>query len=562
MTPCLSVAIDRLKTTEAHNFAIWVTQSPFPGGNVHADSPWPNRLTHLWQVWQAMFSPLASFALPTSELIPSELIPEPTAPTLDSPRADPTQKVSDRLMQDLGHGLWQWVFEDSLRQTLAQSQGIASGQNKPLRFRLEIHDPNLIALPWEIMQPEMGQQAIALDPHILFSRTTSQVATLNPQRSRASIHILLVVGAYDHPSADPTGGILTQANTQAVDFEQEAATLTQIIEQCNRNAIEGKSLFPSAQVQVTTLVQPNLTELIAALDSQIYNVFFYSGHGIPEANGGLLFLHPQGDGINGTELAQVLVRNQITLSVFNACWGAQPQQVNQLALKHSSLAEVLIRHGVPAVVGMRDAIANEEATGFIQGFTQALTRRLPIDRAIQIARQQLLTTYRFNHPAWTIPILYMHPEFDGELISPLPNTVLPEYPLQSASRYPRAYLRSPETPGAIWQIYGGLMRVGRNTENNDLINPEPWVSQRHADIICREIPSQPSSTVKFAYYLKDCSRFGTWILNQNEWQKVHQEERPLTSEVQIKFGSLDGQIYEFVVDAFLESAKNGIENKV
>jgi len=50
---------------------------------------------------------------------------------------------------------------------------------------------------------------------------------------------------------------------------------------------------------------------------------------------------------------------------------------------------VLIHHGVPAVLGMRDEI-DREALSFIRTFAQALRSRLPIDQAVAIARQQLL----------------------------------------------------------------------------------------------------------------------------------------------------------------------------
>ncbi len=80
---------------------------------------------------------------------------------------------------------------------------------------------------------------------------------------------------------------------------------------------------------------------------------------------------------------------------------------------------MLIHHGVPAVLGMRDTITDEEALSFIQAFAKALAERLPIDQAVAVARQHLLTLYRFNQQAWTLPVLYMHPEFDGELLKPL-----------------------------------------------------------------------------------------------------------------------------------------------
>jgi hypothetical protein len=88
-------------------------------------------------------------------------------------------------------------------------------------------------------------------------------------------------------------------------------------------------------------------------------------------------------------------------------------------MPRSSLAEVLIHHGVPAVLGMRDSIADQEALSFIQTLAQALAARMPIDQAVAVARQQLLTLYKFNQPAWTLPVLYMHPEFEGELIKPI-----------------------------------------------------------------------------------------------------------------------------------------------
>ncbi len=56
------------------------------------------------------------------------------------------------------------------------------------------------------------------------------------------------------------------------------------------------------------LLQPSAAELIQALESGGYNVFFYSGHGVPGPDGGLLFLSAAS--LSGTELSQVLIRAQ------------------------------------------------------------------------------------------------------------------------------------------------------------------------------------------------------------------------------------------------------------
>ncbi|MBO1346194.1 MAG: CHAT domain-containing protein [Hormoscilla sp. GUM202] len=173
--------------------------------------------------------------------------------------------------------------------------------------------------------------------------------------------------------------------------------------------------------------------------------------------------------MSGMELAQVLTRSRVILAVFNACWGAQPDTDGDRVIPRSSLAEVLLHHGVPAVLGMREEIADREALSFIQAFAGALANRLPIDGAVAAARQQLVTLYKFNQPAWTLPVLYMHPEFDGELIMPLEEgvTELPENSLSWRQKnQPLALLRSLGDTAQVWQVTGGLMRVGRRPEGS------------------------------------------------------------------------------------------------
>jgi len=468
-----------------------------------------------------------------------------------------TTSYSSRLMQRLGIDLWAWLFEGSIRNTLAQSQGIAIGQNKPLRLRLEIRDPDFIPLPWEIMQPMAGKQAISLSQQLLFSRTTSDVDLLKPfTRSNQALNILLVLGQDGHKANRPAAGL---------QLEQEAAALANVLKACGQpNPTSEKFVAPVA-CNVETLLQPTPTELIDALEKGAFNILFYAGHGEPGPDGGLLFLRSDAV-INGTELAQVLVRTEVTLAVFNACWGAQPDQVGSQTTPRSSLAEVLIHHGVPAVLGMRDSIADQEALTFIQTLAQALAARMPIDQAVAVARQQLLTIYKFNQPAWTLPVLYMHPQFEGELIKPIEEgiTELPSMtPSWVGTPAPVAYLRTLGSTTQVWRIRGGLMRVGRRQEN-DLVIQEQWVSQHHAEIICRD--DFNGKEARPTYFLRDFSRYGTLLLPANpgngavnqalgerdgvqSWQKIHHQEVPLQSGIKLKFGSSQGQTLEFVIEA-------------
>ncbi len=549
--PCLSVAITPLQT--GGHFAIHVTQAPLPSGYVLSDRPWVEGLTHLWQTWQEMFSARGLPNVPHVSQV-SGALPDPVLP-LEMGAIVPTPPVgkAGRLMQNLGIALWQWLFDGSIQGSLRESLGNAQGQGKPLRMRLDIRDPDLIALPWEIMQDGAGKQAVSLSQQLLFSRTTNDVAALPLLRADRALKVLLVLGQDAEPNSEAGRG------QQGLKLEQEAAVLADVLMTCGTT---GTPIVTTPPCEVDTLIQPTPGELIQRLEAGHYNLFFYAGHGVPAADGGLLFLRPDMT-LNGTELAQVLTRCQVKLAVFNACWGAQPEHFNaesivgsesaqSQAIPRSSLAEVLIHHGVPAVLGMRDSITDEEALSFIQAFAKALAERMPIDQAVAVARQHLLTLYKFNQQAWTLPVLYMHPQFDGELLKPIEEnlTQLPGVVTRIGVGSPKASLRSLDST-QVWQVRGGMMRVGRDSTDNDLVLEEAQggVSRKHAVIFCRQL--NRNGRTEATYFLEDVSRFGTWILRPDlaphDWQKIHRQEVRLPSGAQLKFGSSQNETLEFVV---------------
>lgn len=537
--PCLSVAISRLEVSTTQHYALWILKAPFPGGYVHRDCAWPPSLMQVWKTWQSVFSPDSASVEPMDDSLPGVVF--------EVSEADAAQGMNytSRLMQYLGVTLWNWLFEGVIRSSFDQSQGIAIGQCKPLQLRLDVRDPTLTHLPWEIMQAEAGMQAISLSQQLLFSRTTSAVDPLPVLRSESSLKILLVLGESSYRSSD--------GSSDRLDLQQEAQVLEQVLK--GNGGEDNRNFSPIVESKVDTLVQPTPAELVNQIEQGRYNILFYAGHGVPAADGGLLFLGPDAT-INGTELAQVLTRNQVKLAVFNACWGAQPDRNSfQQPIPRSSLAEVLVHHGVPAVLAMRDTITDNEALSFIKCFAQALAERRSIDCAVAIARQQLLTLYKFNQPTWTLPVLYMHPDFSGELIRPFDSQVteIPEHSTTWLSRRaPSAFLRSLGVSSQIWPIHGGVMRIGK-MEGNDLIVRDPGVSRQHAEIFYRE--SAPDDVDKTSFYLRDVSRFGTWLLDPLDnagWQLVHQTEVPLRSSNQIKFGSTRSQALEFVVETRLD----------
>ncbi len=359
LTLCL--AIDRLTEADSTHYAIWVLESPFPGGYAHHDRLWDSQMAQIWESWQQFFS---LRGLPQVPHVPSAYVPQFHLDDLLD-RVAPAAEVggyTGRLMQALGVSLWEWLFDGPIRQTLERSLGMAIGQNRPLKLRLEIRPPELISLPWEIMQPQPGCPALSLGPQVWVSRTASTVEPLPEAELDTSLRILLVLGQ-DDPGPGSSGA------EQVLQLPQEAEALKQLLElSASRLSYQGAN---PVVCQVQTLVEPDAKTLLKALETGYFNVFFYAGHGVPAPDGGLLFLR-QGASLSGTELAQGLARNGIRLAVFNTCWGAQPDLQQQQVIPRSSLAEVLLHHGVPAVLAMRDSIADEEALSFIQVLARGL----------------------------------------------------------------------------------------------------------------------------------------------------------------------------------------------
>lgn len=542
----LRLAVDRLTAADPDHYAIWVVDSPYPGGYVHHDCVWSHALTQAWQSWQQMFS---LRGLPQVPHVPSTYVPQfmlDGGADGDESAGFP-RSYSSRLMQHLGVNLWQWLFDGPIQRSLDQSLGIAMGQNRPLHLRVELRDPELISLPWEIMQQQSGRQAISLSQQIVFSRTTSDVDPLPDFDLDSALRVLLVLG-HDDDAPVVTQPMDNPKREPVLQLQEEAIALKTLLEHSPSTLTS--NIKRAVVCQVNTLLQPTPAELIDALESGLYNLFFYAGHGVPAPDGGLLFLGAEST-LNGTELAQVLTRCQVKLAVFNTCWGAQPDQSAQQPIPRSSLAEVMLHHGVPAVLAMRDSIADEEALSFIQVFAQSLAERVPVDQSVAIARQHLLTLYKFNQPAWTLPVLYMHPEFDGVLLNPVREDItrLPSDTGMALKPRARAFLRAVDDHQRIWPIYGGLMRVGR-LPDNDLPLSDPWVSSKHAEIFCRiSAPIGQSSVGEPVYYLRDFSRNGTFCRDKDAaWKQIQRQEILLTSGTQLRFGSSKGRVLEFVVE--------------
>jgi len=109
---------------------------------------------------------------------------------------------------------------------------------------------------------------------------------------------------------------------------------------------------------------------------------------------------------------------------------------------------------------------------------------------------------------------------------------------------PLGVMRMVKAKEQTWSIRGGSMRVGRHPEN-DLVIQEQWVSQQHGEIFYRDTATETDGS---HYFLRDASRFGTYVMNRrNNWQLIHHQEIRLVSGMRLKFGSSQGEEWEFLI---------------
>ncbi len=109
---------------------------------------------------------------------------------------------------------------------------------------------------------------------------------------------------------------------------------------------------------------------------------------------------------------------------------------------------------------------------------------------------------------------------------------------------PPASLRKLEKEGSNYLLQTRTTRIGRTTEN-DIVIPDLSVSRQHAQIFCRDSFTEVASVHN--YFLRDDSTYGTLISHGSAWTRIHHQEVPLESGMQLKFGSKSSDTWEFTI---------------
>ena len=316
-----------------------------------------------------------------------------------------------------GQQLYNALFQGTLRDSWMTAQGIAQHRQDVLRLRLGLKDHRLPRLPWEVLHT--GDRPIAARTDLVFSRYHSSFAVMSSPFQLQQIpavepgqplKILLVLAA-------PT-------DQEVLALKQEALHLQEELQGSLRNGNKTHS-----EIQITLLEQPGREQLTQALEHNHYHVLHYAGHSNLGTAGGKLYLVSNKTGLtetlSGDDLAGLLVNNGIRMAVFNSCRGGYTASGGAEDGLEGNLVEALVKRGIPAVLAMAERIPDDVALNLSRLFYRNIKQLYPIDLSLNRARQGLLSSYGSNQMYWALPILYLHPKFDGCLLPVVEEEVEP-----------------------------------------------------------------------------------------------------------------------------------------
>lgn len=328
------------------------------------------------------------------------------------PASLPSPKQLSPTLIAFGQQLYRLLFTGTIRDSWMTAQGIAHHRREVLRLRLGLKGFHLPCLPWEVIYAD--HRSIATGTDILFSRYRPTFTPMAPALSFPS----MLTGERSSTPIEPCLKVLmviaVPADQENLELQQEVKRLQQELQHQDSHHT-GKP-----KIELTVLEQPDREQLTQALEQGHYQVLHYAGHSNLAATGGALYLVSRKTGLtevlSGDDLAGLLVNNGVRMAVFNSCRGAITATTLTVEdTRERSLAEALVQRGIPAVLAMAERIPDEVALTLTRLFYRNLKQGYPVDLSVNRARQGLVSAYGSHQLYWALPVLYMHPEFDGYL---------------------------------------------------------------------------------------------------------------------------------------------------
>jgi tetratricopeptide (TPR) repeat protein len=318
---------------------------------------------------------------------------------------DPAPTIAARVEQcieSIGTKLFTALFRSNTNASKVWTE--AAKHLADLRVEVQVTEPRLAVLPWELIRDPNSQTVLALSSRsfVRVHSKPSRPLVQTPETDKC-VRMLLVI-------CRPGGG-------EDVPFRSVA-----------RGLLKGLRADYGCDVQVDVLRPPTYGQLNAALReaslaAQPYHVVHFDGHGLP---GGLVFENPtrpeNSEVITGQAIGRLLADTNVPVLVLNACRSAfadppsQPlnaDDIHQDIRAFGSLAHVVADQGVPCVLAMRFNVFVETAARFMVNFYSAMVKGNAVGECVNMARSQLSAEpFRESISGdvriedWTVPVVF------------------------------------------------------------------------------------------------------------------------------------------------------------
>ncbi|WP_239336588.1 CHAT domain-containing protein [Frankia sp. CiP3] len=271
-----------------------------------------------------------------------------------------------------------------------------------VRLRLEIDDAELAAVPWELAALPVGFDGLSIEAKYLVQHPRLSVVRQSEDFARPD------------RDGDEARGTLVLATALTVHGVVGAGTddggswpIAKMEDDMRASATETDRrvrLLESGGFQVEPGDEPvDRPSLERALAQPAWG-FYFGGHGTPE---GIVVAGPGGAAqpilLPAGELAQLLAKAGVRVAILAACDTALPGAPAAGASSDAgwhSVAETLVRLGVPYVIGMRGPIRNSTALAMTATLCQSLADHGSVERALAQVRKSLS-----QH--WWLPVLHI-----------------------------------------------------------------------------------------------------------------------------------------------------------
>ena len=415
-----------------------------------------------------------------------------TPPTLDesTESLQGNRQSQNPAWIQLGQSLYQHLFQGRIRDSWLAAQGVAQNRRQTLRLRLGFKDSRLQRLPWELLYGDDRPLATGVDVSLCrYYQTlgTTDLTTIPvlPHKNEP-VNVLVVISAPD--------------DQERLSLRQEVETLIEDLRSRQGHPLNlsaPNNQGPQAiELNLTILEQPSRPDLAHALEQGQFQILHYAGHSDVSETGGELYLVNRQTGLtdwlSGEDLAGLLVNNGIRLAVFNSCRGAYTATDDaEAGWREQNLVQALVNRGVPGVIAMAERIPDDVAVTFTRLLYRNLQRGHAIDLCLSRVRQGLISAYRSDQPFWMLPILYLHPDFDGDLYPRLPelsaDRMEPDQVQESGPLVPPDYSSDPDISGLAEEIFSGHVTGALPSLSIEHEDSLPTQTAEHQE--CHDLPS-------------------------------------------------------------------------